>query len=655
LYRNDGQIFTDVTNEAGLRSFGLSLSATVGDLNNDTWPDIYVSNDFSSPDYMYINQQNGTYKEIVKETTAHTAFYGMGVDIADFNNDGNLDIFQVDMDANNNRRQKANMASMNPTLFWDVVNAGFHYQYMQNCFQVNSGVFKNGAPYFSDISRLTGTSSTDWSWGPLFADFNNDGYKDLFVTNGTRREVNNRDYFAKLKETKIDDADKLALSMKIPSEKIDNFMFKNNGNLDFEPVNKDWGISYKGFSNGVSYADLDNDGDLEVITNNIDDYASVFENKSAETNNYLKVNFKGTKGNKFGLGNRVVIEIDGQLQMQELTLTRGFQSSVAPELHFGIGKANKIDKLKVIWTDGKVQTLKDVAVNKSISLAHANATKKTTIVAKEQALFKTDTTHIFPVYKHQENTFDDFKYQVLLPHKMSSFGPALAVGDVNNDGLEDYFVGGAFGKSGSMFIQTDKGFVKQEQDVFNKDKLNEDIGALFFDADNDGDNDLYITSGGYEFSPTSKLLQDRLYINNGKGMFTKAEEGVLPKMITSSSKVYTADFDKDGKQDVLVLGRQIPGKYPAPASSYILKNISNKETVKFKFFSDNTSEIFKNIGMATSAVITDYNNDGWLDVIVVGEWMPIKVFKNTGKGFNEVSESLGLTNRMVVEYSPRRF
>jgi hypothetical protein len=644
LYRNDGNTFTNVTNAAGVRNFGLSLSATVGDLNNDSWPDLYISNDFCSPDFMYINNQDGTFSEVVKQATSNTAFYGMGVDIADFNNDGYLDIFQVDMDARTNRRKKANMASMNPVLFWDTVNAGFHYQYMQNCMQINSGIVTDGVPHFSNVSRITGTSSTDWSWGPLFADFDNDGLKDLFVTNGTRREVNNNDYFNHLKEEKITSDSYLELSLKIPSEKIDNFIFRNKGNLEFEQANDIWGINYKGFSNGVVYADLDNDGDLEIITNNIDDYASVFENKSSKVNNYITVKLEGDSKNKFGLGTRVFVTNQDNTQMQELTLTRGFQSSVAPELHFGLKKNKKIEELKVVWPDGKVQILYAVSVNQKIVLKYADAlVNKQTPRTDKFKLFYPSPVGLFPEYQHLENSFDDFNFQVLLPHKMSALGPALTIGDLNNDGLEDYFVGGSFNKSGQLFFQTQSGFVKQNVLALEADKMSEDIGAVIFDADNDGDNDLYVVSGGYEFSPTSPLLQDRLYINSGKGVFTKADINTLPQMRCSGSKAYAADFDRDGKQDLLVLGRQVPGNYPAPASSYILSNKSTKGSSKFVDVTATNAKEFKNLGMATSAVITDYNNDGWLDIIIVGEWMPIRVFKNVKTGFKEVSNDLGLT------------
>ncbi|WP_226294335.1 VCBS repeat-containing protein [Aquimarina algicola] len=645
LYRNDGKNFTDVTEEAGVKSFGLTLSATVGDVNNDGWPDLYVSNDFSTPDYFYINNKNGTFKEVVKQAVGHTAFFGMGADIADYNNDGYLDIFQVDMDAQSNRRKKANMASMNPSLFWSTVNSGFHYQYMHNCFQVNTGIVKNGIPQFANVSRITGTSSTDWSWGPLFADFDNDGRNDLFITNGTRREINNNDYFKKLKNKKINKDSLLQRSLLIPSEKIDNFMFRNVGDFEFEKVNAEWGIEYEGFSNGVAYADLDNDGDLEIITNNIDDYASIFENKSADRHNYLTVGFSGDNKNTFGLGNRVYVTTETDTQMKELTLTRGFQSSVAPELHFGLSKLENIKELKVVWTNGNVQVLKDVKVNQKIILKQSDAKIDTIQTESDQTLFANQENNFFPKYKHEENYFDDFKTQVLLPHKMSRFGPALAVKDVNNDGKDDYFVGGAVGHSASLFLQTEEGFDKQENTVFEDDIAHEDTGALFFDADNDGDHDLYVVSGGYEFTSTSQMLQDRLYINDGQGNFTKSDEQVLPEMLTSGSRVYPIDFNKDGKQDLLVLGRQTPGNYPIPATTYLLENQTEKGEVKFINVTEKYAKDFVNLGMATSALITDFDNDDWLDIIIVGEWMPIKVFKNNNSlGFTDVSETLGLNN-----------
>ncbi|GGZ75306.1 VCBS repeat-containing protein [Algibacter mikhailovii] len=640
LYRNDGEHFTDVTNDAGVRSYGLSLSATIGDLNNDSWPDIYVSNDFSSPDFMYLNNQDGTFKEVVKQTTNHTSFYGMGVDISDFNNDGNLDIFQVDMDAENHRRQKANMASMNPELFWNTVNAGFHYQYMHNCMQLNAGVFIDDMPHFSNVSRITGTSSTDWSWGPLFADFDNDGLKDLYISNGTRREINNNDYFNSLEEGKFERTDLLKKSVEIPSEKIDNFMFQNKGNLQFEHVNKQWGIQYEGFSNGVTYADLDNDGDLEVVTNNIDDYASVFENTSSSTKNYITIKFEGQSKNKQGIGNRVYVKTGDLTQMQEMTLTRGFQSSVAPELHFGLNETEKIDEIKVVWTTGKIQRLEDVSANQTLVLKEENAIEEAYDILENRPLFLSNHD-TFPQFKHQENIYDDFKDQVLLPHKMSSFGPALAIGDLNNDGLDDYFIGGASTYVGRIFLQTENGFEEKAITVLEDDKLSEDLGALIFDADADGDNDLYVVSGGYEFDPNVKELQDRLYINNGKGAFLKASDA-LPNMPISGSKVYHADFDKDGSQDLLVLGRQLPKHYPAPVSTFLLKNNSKNGKAQFDVFSKMQPKAFEDLGMATSAIITDFNNDSWLDIIIVGEWMPIRVFQNMKTEFKEVSEDMGL-------------
>ena len=334
LYRNDGLSFTRVTEEAGLRTYGLSLSATVGDLNNDSYPDIYISNDFSSPDFMYMNNGDGTFTDIVKESTNQTSFYGMGVDIADFNNDQYLDYIQVDMDAKDNRRSKANMASMNPDLFWSTVNYGFHYQYMHNTLQLNRRI-EGDKPFFSNISRLSGISSTDWSWGPLLADFDNDGWKDLFISNGTRREINNKDFFNEISLRPMSNDSLLYYTNQIPSEAISNFAFKNNKDLTFSDVSVDWGLDDKNFSNGATYADLDNDGDLEIIVNNVDQEAQIYKNNS--NNNFVRVKLKGDGGNIFGIDSRVYIETENSTQMQELTMSRGFQSSVSPYLNFGLG------------------------------------------------------------------------------------------------------------------------------------------------------------------------------------------------------------------------------------------------------------------------------------------------------------------------------
>ncbi len=643
LYRNDGDQFTDVTNASGVRSFGLTLSATVGDLNEDGWPDLYVSNDFSTPDYMYINNQDGTFKEVVKQTTKQTSFYGMGVDIADYNNDGLLDIIQVDMDAKNNRRAKANMASMNPAIFWSTVHAGFHYQYMHNSLQINAGVINDNLPDFSNTSRLAGISSTDWSWGPLFADLDNDGWKDIFISNGTRREINNRDYFNELRKVTNKRDSLLERSLAIPSEKIDNFVFRNKGDLTFERINKEWGISHEGFSNGCVYVDLDNDGDLEIVTNNIDDYASVFENANAEKNNYITITLTGTEKNPYGLGARVYITASKKTQMQELTLSRGFQSSVAPKLHFGLGKEQSIDELKVIWPDRKQEIIKNIPSNQQLVLAYKNATiAEVKNTEKKEKLFTTIIPDSLGLkHKHSENIYNDFEKEILLPHKTSSFGPGLAVGDLNGDELEDIYIGGASQYPGGLYFQTQEGFLKQSIEAIEKDNRHEDLGALIFDADHDGDNDLYVVSGGNEYDKDSEMLQDRLYVNNGEGKFSKSTLA-LPKMITSGSRVYAEDYDKDGDLDLFVGGRLIPGNYPLPANSYLLENVSEKGTPKFvDITSKNAAELYE-LGMVTSASWTDFDKDGWTDLIVVGEWMPIKIFKNEEGNLVDVSKQMGL-------------
>ena len=653
LFRNDGEKFTNVTDEAGLRSFGLSNSATIGDLNNDGWPDIYVSNDFNVPDYMFINNKNGTFSEQLKSATNQTSLYGMGVDIADFNNDQLLDIIQMDMTPENNRRSKANMASMNPAIFWGTVNAGFHYQYMQNMLQLNNGVINDSLPSFSNISRLGGLASTDWSWGSLFADLDNDGWKDIFISNGTRREINNKDYFDALRKKRISKKDFLKQSLEIPSEKIDNFVFKNNGDLTFEKVNDIWGIEYEGFSNGCVYVDLDNDGDLEIVLNNIDDFATVFENTSSNINNHLTLRFNGPDKNKFGLGVKVTLMADKLTQFQEMTLTRGFQSSVAPQLHFGIGKALHVDSLKIEWPDGKTQLLVNVEKNQFLKIDYIEANHVSESIKSKQSfkLFTTVTdTSIVVNHKHVENFYDDFEQEVLLPHKNSAFGPFISVGDLNGDKLDDFIVSGAHNNQTAVFFQAAKGFIKQQITDMNYDSDYEDLGSLIFDADGDGDNDIYMVSGGNEFDPNSELLLDRLYINDGKGNFTKSNTA-LPEMISSGSRVYNFDFDKDGDQDLFVSGRLVPKNYPLPAQSYILENVSTNGIPKFIDVTKQIAPELEKIGLVTSATWTDFDNDGWTDLILAGEWMPITIFKNNNGEFNNITKKMGLESTTGWWYS----
>jgi len=645
LYRNEGDRFIRATEEAGLKSFGLSLSATVGDINQDGWPDLYVSNDFSTPDYFYINNKNGTFSEQSRQLMKNTSFYGMGVDIADFNNDQLLDIFQVDMTAQDNRRSKANMAGMDATLFWSTVNSGFHYQYMQNSLQMNNGTINDSLPDFSNIARLAGISSTDWSWGPLMADLDNDGWKDIFIANGTRREINNKDYFKAWEKSPSKSDSLLERSLNIPTEKIKNFIYRNTKNLGFEEVGDTWGLAYKGWSNGSVYADLDNDGDLDIVTSNIDDYASIFENGASEINNHITLRFNGSPENVFGVGVKVTVETESTTQFQEMTLTRGFQSSIAPQLHFGLGQADSISSIRVQWPDSRVTVLEGVNVNQLLTVDHKNATLRgPENVVLNNLLFATEKdTNITVAHRHVENYYDDFASEILLPHQTSTFGPGISVGDLNGDHLEDFVIGGAMNSETGIYIQTSHGFKKQESEAVMKDRVFEDLGSLIFDADGDGDQDIYIVSGGNEFANNPIMLQDRLYINDGHGQFTKGDNA-LPRMLTSGSRVHGYDYDSDGDVDLFVGGRLVPGNYPAPASSHILENISNNGVAKFVDVTDEIAPDLKDIGLVTSASWTDYDRDGSVDLILTGEWMPITVFRNINGTYKNVTDEVGLEN-----------
>ncbi len=661
LYRNNGSgVFEDVTQEAGITNFGLSLSATVADFNEDGWEDIYVSNDFASPDFFYFNNGDGTFSEKLKETTQHTAFFGMGSDVGDLNNDGLPDLLQVDMTPADNRRNKANMASMNIAGFWEVVNRGMGFQYMQNTLQLNNGIGKDGLPHFSDISRMTGMSSTDWSWAGLFADLDNDGWQDIFISNGTRRDINNKDYFNDIDNANYQEKqkqDNLSMTLNMPSERVDNYVFKNKGDLSFQMTTKDWGLSFPGYSNGAAYADLDNDGDLEIIVNNIDDEASIFENKTADLKlgNHLRIKLKGPAGNLLGCGTKILLKDKNGLQFRQQTITRGFQSSIDPVIHFGLGKISEIDELIIRWTDGKEQILTKVATNQTLEINHKNATQgasifKTTETQKQ--LFTDISAKAGIDFKHTENEYNDYKNEILLPHTYSKNGPGLAVGDVNGDGLDDFYVGGAIGNVGALFLQKENStFEKTDAKQWGKDSNKEDVGASFFDADGDGDLDLYIVSGGNEFKKGSANLQDRLYLNDGKGNFSKTENA-LPKIGESGSRVRAADYDSDGDLDLFVGGRIVPQSYPLPAKSFILRNDGTKNGILK--FTDVTEEIAPDLleaGLVTDAVWVDFNNDKKLDLVITGEWMPITFFENTGDEFENVTKDFGLEKTTGWWYS----
>ena len=645
LYRNEGGFFTDVTDEAGIRNFGLGLGISASDFNNDGLVDIYVSNDFNTPDFMYMNNGNGTFREVVKESTKHTANFGMGIDAADFNNDGWIDLIQLDMMAEDNRRKKTNMSGMDPQRFWSTVDLGFHYQYMQNMLQMNNGVMQNGNVIFSEISQLADISETDWSWAPLIADFDNDGWKDIFITNGIPRDVNDNDFRKKWEQmlTTIRNPMEIWTELrKMPSEKISNYAYRNNGDLTFSKIQEEWNLDFKGFTNGAAYADLDQDGDLDLVINNLDTVAMVYENKVGEAGNHLQIKLEGPQGNRFGVGARAKISYpgeDGKMinQWQELSLSRGFQSSVEPVMHFGVKTAELVN-VEVFWPGGSKQQINKVPVNQVLNVKYSEADAKTIRNSFPSQSFEEVTEEYQVDFVHQENEYNDFEKEILLPHKMSTFGPALAVGDIDGNGLDDFYIGGAAGQAGKLFVQSNHAF-EPMAGPWEQDYQQEDLGAHFFDFDLDGDLDLYVASGGNEFPEESSLLIDRLYENQGD-RFIKTK-GIIPTLYSSSDVITSADYDNDGDHDLFIGGRLVPQKYPYPPQSHLLEN-------KGGTFEDVTAikapELAK-AGMVTSALWTDFDNDGQLDLMVAGEWMPVRFFRNTGDAFKDMTAEYQLEDQ----------
>lgn len=649
LFQNDGKgFYQNVTKKAGLLSYGQSLGVCVGDFNQDSRYDLYISNDFSPPDYYYTNNGDGTFGESLQESFKHTALFGMGADVADFNNDGLLDLMQLDMRPEDNYRRKANLVYMPYKMFQENVKLGFHYQYMQNILQLNQGIMTNGLNAFSDIANLAGVTSTDWSWGPLFMDMDNDGWKDIFIATGIRRDINNNDFFKLLTKPSFRArySSILQIIRDIPSEKIPNFAFRNNADLTFSEMSSSWGLDFTGFSNGAAYGDLDNDGDLDIVVNNIDSVAMLFENRAEELsrNNYIRFKLDGPAGNRFGLGTKIQLEYQGQKQFQELTLTRGFQSSVEPIIHFGTGNSDVIQKVIITWSDGRQQILNSVSTNQLLCIQYSNSDLKREKQSSDRLTWFTEVNDRKDLkYRHMENEFDDFQYEPLLPHKNSRFGPGLAAGDIDGNGLDDFYIGGAANSKGKMFVQQKDGQFSTLNGPWENDSSYEDTGAVFFDANGDGALDLYIVSGGNEFLPNSTSLQDRLYINSGNGNFIRATKA-LPEMLTSGLCVVPSDYDGDGDYDLFVGGRIIPRKYPYPPRSYLLENISENGVPRFVDITEKEAPDLVSPGMVTSATWIDFDSDGDEDLVVSGEWMPISFYQNDRGIFSNVTKAYGFEN-----------
>lgn len=633
LYRNDKNVFKNVTALSGINSSSLTygLGAAIADINGDGWQDIYICNDYSIPDYLYINNRNGSFTDAKKNMLGHTTHFAMGNDIADMNNDGYPDIFTLDMLPEDNHRQKMLMSPNNFEKNDLMLRSGFYYQEMRNMLQMNNG---NGT--FSEMAQLAGISNTDWSWAPLIADYDNDGFKDLYVTNGYNRDYTDMDFITFMNEYvqknrgNIHRQNVLDLVQKMPATNLKNYMFRNEQNLTFKNVSYTWGMDDVANSNGGVYADLDNDGALDLVVNNINRPAFIYHNLSREKNknHYLGITLEGAGKNTAGIGAKVLLYAKGKLQALEQMPARGYQSSVTPVLHFGLGTDPVIDSIRVIWLSGKTELLHDVKADQVLKIKEADAKQIYHYPKPAPALFEETASPI--AFTHQSNAINDFKRQPLMVHSMSFFGPCLAKADINHDGLEDIFAGGASGQAAALFIQQKAGqYIRLPQPAFDADNISEDADAVFFDANGDGNTDLYVASGGYHyFTENDSRLQDRLYLNDGKGNFVKATDA-LPEMWVSKSCVRVSDINGDGYPDLFVGGRVIPGNYPVSPRSYILINDGKGK------FSDKTEEIapaLQKPGMVTSAAWLDINSDKKPDLIIAGDWMPLMVFiNNNGK------------------------
>ena len=647
LFRNDGGHFVDVSEHAGIYGGveGFGLGVVVSDLNQDGCPDIYVANDFQENDFLYINNCDGTFRESIAELTGHTSRFSMGVDAADFNNDLRPDLITLDMLPEREEILKTSAGIESFNLFNLRLKAGYHPQLARNALQLN-----RGGARFSEIGYLAGVSGTDWSWSPLFADLDNDGRKDLFITNGIYRRPNDLDYInyvgneanqASLAQGITQK--NMSLLEKMPQIPLSKYAFRNNGNLTFTNMAEAWGLAQRGFSNGAVYVDLNNSGALDLVVNNVNAPASIYRNHAREQNgnHSLTISLRGDGANTAGIGATVIIAHGGTKQMLEQMPTRGFQSSVDPRLHFGLGTATRIDTLVVIWPDHRYQTLTGVPADTALVLEQRRATGRYVAAHAQVAAPRfTDVSASLGIgFKHEENAFVDYDREPLMPHLLSTEGPALAVADVNGDGLDDVFVGGAKWQAGRIYLQQRDGrFRAAAQPALQSDSLSEDVDAAFFDANGDGHPDLFVVSGGNEFWDQAEALRQRLYLNDGRGQFRR-DTSAMPAVFENGACVVPGDFNGDGHIDLFIGGRVVSRQYGRTPRSYLLENDGHGR------FTDVTAAKAPGLsraGMVTSAAWVPSAAKGQLDLVVAGEWMPVKVFRQEAGHFVERTSEAGL-------------